>query len=102
MLSYRIDKRQRLILTKATGMLTVEQGLAHLDKMTKDPDFDPSFRLLGDYRDATFSELTPDALRQIVGQALPIKGQRRAYVVNDETQAGIVRMAKVFGELAGR
>jgi len=102
MLSYRIDGHRRLIMATASGRLTIEQALDHLDRLTNDPEFDPSFRLLGDYRNATFSELTPEFLRRIVDRAVTIAAPRRAYVVSSETQAGIVRVAKVYGELAGR
>jgi hypothetical protein len=41
--SYKIDKKRRMVLTTWSGVLTEDEVLAQQRQLTNDPDFDPSF-----------------------------------------------------------
>lgn len=40
---YKIDKERRVVLSTASGVFTLADAVSHMDKLSKDPDFDPSF-----------------------------------------------------------
>jgi hypothetical protein len=46
---FRIDKDHRLVLTTISGVFTLADGLAHQEKLLKDPDFVPTFSQLIDF-----------------------------------------------------
>jgi hypothetical protein len=50
---YKIDKERRLVLSFGSGVLTREDVLGHIDKLSADPDFDPGFSQLQDYTQFT-------------------------------------------------
>jgi hypothetical protein len=39
---YKIDKQRKLVMSTAAGMVSVAEALAHQEKLSKDPDFDPA------------------------------------------------------------
>ncbi len=40
---YKIDKERRVVMSTVAGVFTLADGLAHQEKLLKDPHFDPSF-----------------------------------------------------------
>ena len=46
---YNIDKERRLVLSSGNGVLTKEDLLGHMDRLSKDPDFDPDFSQVLDF-----------------------------------------------------
>ena len=43
---YKIDKAHKFVMTMASGVSSLADGLAHQGQMLKDPDFDPSYSQL--------------------------------------------------------
>jgi hypothetical protein len=50
---YKIDKDGRFVLSTGTGCLSKEDVLGHMDRISADPDFDPSFSQLLDFTNVT-------------------------------------------------
>src|SRR5258708_16530279 len=60
---YKIDKEHKLVLTTGSGLVTKEEVFAHQDQMLKDPDFDPSFYQLADFRRLTNTDISMAGLQ---------------------------------------
>jgi hypothetical protein len=52
---YKIAKDRRLVLSTASGVLTLEDVLAHQDQILADPDFNPQYSQLLDLTHAARS-----------------------------------------------
>lgn len=55
---YKIDKERRLVLTSASGVFTLADAVSHMERLSKDPDFDPSFSQIADFTQVTRVELS--------------------------------------------
>lgn len=60
---YKIDRERRLVLTTGSGVLTLADAVSHMDKLSKDPDFDPRFSQIVDFTQVTRIELSADEIR---------------------------------------
>ena len=99
--SYKLDKERRLVLSSGTGVLTKEDILGHMDRLSKDPDFAPDFSLLVDFREITGVEFGPEEVRQFAQRNIYLPNSRRAIVVKDDLQFGLARMFEIHRELNG-
>jgi len=99
--SYEIDKHQRLVITTATGVLTLADALAHQEQLTQDKDFDPEFSQLVDLSGIT--ELTIDSagIRALAIRKVFSLRSRRAVLVNSELAFAFARMFSSFREFRG-
>src|SRR4051794_15124120 len=77
-ISYEIDAEARMIFTSVTGEVSVEEMLAHLRALAKDPRYQPDFRGLSDYTGAAPFKATGEDVWRLA-EALPVAaGARRA------------------------
>ncbi len=98
---YKIDKERRLVLSSGTGVLTKEDILGHMERLSKDPDFDPEFSQLTDFTKITALEIVPEDIRQFAQKNLFSPHSRRALLVKDDLQFGLARMFEIHRELKG-
>ena len=98
---YKIDKERKLVLSSGSGVLTREDVLGHQDRLSQDPDFDPSFSQLSDFTHITKVDLTPEDVRLAAKRNIFSPQSRRAMVVNNDLQYGLARMFEIHRELAG-
>jgi len=98
---YKIDKERKLVLSSGSGAFTREDGLGHQDRLSHDPDFDPSFSQLWDFTHVTKVELTPEDVRLAAKKNVFSPHSRRAIVVKDDLQFGLARMFQIHREFAG-
>jgi len=98
---YNIDKERRLVLSSGTGVLTREDLLGHMDRLSKDPDFDPDFSQVLDFTQITALEIGPEDVRQLAQRSIFSPRSRRAFVVKDDFQYGLARMFEIHRELKG-
>ncbi len=94
--SYRIDKARHLILSVATGTCIDDDLLDHKRSLSADPEFDPGFRQLFDFRKVTTAELTTACVRQLVRDNPFEKGARRAVVCDIDLLFGLARMFEML------
>jgi len=99
--TYRIDKERRLVMSTGTGVLTKEDILGHMDRISKDPDFNPAFSQLADFRQITAVEFGPEEVRQFAQRSIYSPRARRAILVKDDLQFGLARMFEIYRELNG-
>jgi len=98
---YKIDKERGLVMSTGAGVLTKEDILGHMDRLSKDPDFDPDFCQLMDFRQITAVEFGPEDVRQFAERTIYSSRSRRAIVVKDDLQFGLARMFEIHRELNG-
>lgn len=96
---YRIDKAQRAVFSRAWGVLTNEDIVGHHERLSADPDFDPSFVQVADFRDVTEVRVTHEGVRRLVALAIFGPRTKRAAVVKDDLQYGIVRSVQLWRDL---
>jgi hypothetical protein len=99
--SYKIDKERRLVMTSGVGVLTKEDVQAHMDRLSSDPDFDPDFSQLADFREITVVEFGPEDVRQFAQREIYSPSSRRAFLVKNDLQFGLARMFETYRELNG-
>jgi hypothetical protein len=98
---YRIEKENRLVLSTASGVVTMPEVLAHQQKLSSDPDFDPTFCQLMDVSHITKIELTTEDIRRLAQETLFSPTTRRAILVNSDAAFGFARMFQMLRESAG-
>ena len=98
---YKIDKERRLVLSSGAGALTKEDVLGHMQRLSNDPEFDPDFSQLVDFREITAVEFGPEDVRQFAERNIYSPSARRAIVVKDDLQFGLARMFEIHRELHG-
>ena len=82
-------------------MLTKADLLGHMERLSKDPDFDPDFSQVLDFRQITALEIGPEDVRQLAQRNIFSPRSRRAFVVKDDLQFGLARMFEIHRELKG-
>ncbi len=101
-IEHAIDRDQKLVRTKLVGPVTVDQIEAYMRRVDADPEYDLTFDAIIDIRLFTGS-LDHEGLRRL---ALTIRsypgraGARRAVLVADDLQFGLMRMLEAFTSLA--
>lgn len=98
---YKIDKERRVVLSFGAGVLTKEDILGHMDRLSKDLDFDPDFFQVSDFRQTTVVEFGPEEVRQFAEREIFSSRARRAFVVRGDFQYGLARMFQIHRELNG-
>ena len=72
--SYQIDTAVRVIFSKAEGLLTDEDLLAHQNQLREDPAFNWSFDQIYDFREASEVRVTSDTVQDLLRARLYEKG----------------------------
>ena len=98
---FRIDREHRLVMTTISGVFTLAEGLAHQEKLLKDPDFDPSFSQLIDFTQVTKLELGTEEVRRLAQRSIFSCDARRAILVNSDFAFGLARRFLIFRESLG-
>lgn len=99
--SYQIDKARRLVISTASGFLSVADILAHQRKLLVDPSFDPECSQLLDCCAVTGIDLSPDEVRAVTAATIFSAHSRRAVVVATDEQFGFASMFKMMREAQG-
>jgi hypothetical protein len=55
MLSYKIDKKNKLLIEKYEGELSIDDMIAHKEEELNDPDFEPDLDVITDITNANFT-----------------------------------------------
>jgi len=98
---YKIDKERRLVLSTASGVVTLADAVSHMERLSKDPDFDPSFSQISDFTHVTRIEISSDEIRRLAQRTIFSAHSRRAFIAPDETIFGIGRMFEILRGLEG-
>ena len=87
---YEIDRRRRLVHTRAWADLTDEEALRHQRRLKSDPEFDPGFRQLLDFTEVEHFGISPEGIHKLASR--DPWGARRAFVAPGDLAFGMLRM----------
>lgn len=99
--TYVLCPSQRLVRSRAFGVLTEAESWAHYTGLSEDPEFHPTFRQLCDLSEVTELEASSQFLRDLARKSVFATGTRRAFVAPTALQFGLARMLQVFCDLEG-
>ena len=96
--TFVIDHQQRLVRSKAWGVL-VDADLAASQKgLREDKQFDPSFRQIWDMSEVTDLQLTGRQVQMLAFTSPFAPDAQRAVVVNSDVAYGMARMYALMGD----
>ncbi len=98
---YKIDKERRLVLSTASGVFTLADAVSHMERLSKDQDFDPTFSQISDFTHVTTIDLSNDEIRQLARRTIFSAHSRRAFIAPNETIFGIGHMFEILRGLEG-
>jgi len=99
---FEIEKHHRLVITSASGVVTMAEALAHNQNLRKHPDFDPSFSQLIDLSDVTKIELNREDILTLAQDPILSDNSRRAILATGDLTFGLARMFEMFRESKGK
>ena len=95
-ITYAIDSGLGVVFTKATGVLTDDELVAHKQNLLRDPAFKPGMVELSDVRGVERLEVTPEGIRRFVVQdsadADRLRCFKLAIVASQDVVFGMARM----------
>lgn len=89
---YRIDPANRRVWSSGTGTLTHEDLRSHMSRLSKDPQFHPSYSQLIDFRYITKIEVTTEQIIDLTEISIFSPESRRAMVTLGGVHFGLARM----------
>lgn len=98
---YKIVQGRRLVLSTASGVLTLADTMAHQDQILADPDFNPSYSQLLDFTHVTKIELSLEDIRTLAERSVFWSTSSRAILVNTDLGEGLAQLFKMLRENAG-
>jgi len=101
-ISYAIDPKQRLVTTRAWGVVTEDEVREHNQTLRVDPAFDPSYRQLADMVAVTESRVGPKWINQASADNFFDPGARRAFVASTDANFGMSRKFALQAEAHGQ
>ena len=78
------------------GVYSFDVALGRMRRLQADPEFDPTFALLMDFREATAIELSHDEIVELSSIHVFDGGSKRAYVVATPEHFGLARMFATY------
>jgi len=95
-ITYRIDTKNKIVYTTASGELTDDHLLEHKQKLIQDPLFQPGMKELSDARTVTELKVTNAGIvkfaKQDEADSGLLDGYRLAIVVDSDLTFGMARM----------
>jgi hypothetical protein len=88
-------------MSTAVGVFTLDDGLAHQEKLVMHPDFDPNFSQLLDFTHVTKIQITPNDVRRLAQRSIFSPNSYRSIVVSSDLAFGLARMFLIFRETQG-
>jgi hypothetical protein len=98
---YKIDKERRVVLSTASGVFSLADFRSHQEKLSLDPDFDPSFCQIADFTHVTRLESSASDIRQMAERSIFNPNVRRALITPNEVIYGSGRMYQKLRENLG-
>jgi hypothetical protein len=88
-------------MSTLSGVFTLADGLAHQEKLLKDPDFNSNFSQFLDCTHLTKVELRPEDVRRLAQRSIFSSDSHRAILVASDLTFGFARMFMMFRETQG-
>jgi hypothetical protein len=90
---------RRLMITRVWGHITVADVRAYQQELAQRPEFDPTWALVVDARDAVQFDLSSDEIGRLAETSVLAPSARRAMVATDPAVFALFRMYATLFEL---
>jgi len=90
-----------MVITTASGVLTLAEALSHQERLLADEDFDPGFSQLLDLTGITEMTIDSAGIRALAIRSIFSLHSRRALLVNSELTFAFSRMFATFRGFEG-
>lgn len=94
--SYLIDRTRGVVFSRAWGVLTDEDILAHVRVLRGDARLTPDLRQVADFRDVTRLDVTSEGVRRAASNNPWGPDARRAFVAPIDETLGMIRMFGIY------
>ena len=101
-ITYDIDKRQRLVVSRLWNVVTNDEVDNHNRGLRADPDFDPSYRQLIDLSGITEIRITTPKVTATAQDQYFTPGTRRAFFAPEDVAFGLARKFATHAEVGGQ
>jgi hypothetical protein len=98
---YRIDVVKRRVFSSGTGHLSREDIEGHMNRLAKDPKFDPAFSQILDFRAVVTIGLDPSHIMEFAEIRIFSPDSKRAFVTPEPVKFGMARMYEAYRTLKG-
>ena len=99
-IDYVVHKDRRLVIITASGRVTAEEIEARIAQAMSDPDFDPQYNEVSDFRAVTSVDVSMLKTRTLARRKVYSPKSRRAIVASDPAIFGMGRLWGTHVELA--
>jgi len=72
-------------------VFSLADAVSHMEKLSKDPDFEPTFSQIADFMNVTRVELSGDDIHRLAQKTIFSADSRRAFIAPNETVFGMGR-----------
>ena len=98
---FAIHVDQQIVFSYAQEDFAYADGLDHIQRLEKDPRFQPQYRQIIDLREVTDPRLSTDEVRPLERHNVFSKDSRRALVAPADISFGLARIFDTIRELRG-
>ncbi len=89
------------MISSAAGVLSRADAAAYMEKLLKDPDFDPSYSQIADFTQVTKIDVTAQDVHELAQKSIFSTQSRRAFIAPGEAAYGLARMFGILRETQG-
>ena len=98
---FEIDVTRSLVMTSVADVVSAADLAAYQVALAAHAEFSPDFDLLIEFRPSVLFDGTGEDVKRL-SQATPFRaGSKRAFVVADEVNFGLSRMAQEYSDMIG-
>jgi hypothetical protein len=96
--AYTIHLPRRLVLSRAWGIVTGEDLVAHASHLSADPRFEPTFSQIIDFTGVVDIAVSTTTIHQLARLSPFGRGARRVFVAGSDVIYGMARMFQMLRE----
>jgi hypothetical protein len=97
---YAVYKELRLVISTGKGLVTWQEINARQDQIKTDPNFDPKFNQIVDFRSVTGLDMSAEQTRLLATRSIFSPKSKRAFVATNSAVFGVARMWETYTEFS--
>ena len=97
---YAVYKELRLVISTGKGLVTWQEINARQDQIKTDPNFDPKFNQIVDFRSVTGLDMSAEQTRLLATRSIFSPKSKRAFVATSSAVFGVGRMWETYTEFS--
>jgi hypothetical protein len=99
-LKYQINTKDKVIITRAEGRVTVKEILTHFRTLAGDSDFQPDYAYLCDMRNIHEFGIRPSEMWKIAKVGKTTTGRKVALVASESMLDKLYRMYEIYRDVS--